>query len=414
MTGADSQKNRVLFVDDEPKIIQGLRRTLRKMNRDWEMGFVQNGSEALQLLGGEPFDVIVTDMKMPEMDGVQLLTEVKRRHPHTVRIILSGLSSEAMIIKAAGSAHQFLLKPCEPELLIRTINRACTLRDLLDSEGLERITSKTESLPSLPDLYCKLMEEIRSSEGSIRRVGEIIETDLSMSAKIVQLVSSAFFGLPRRISCPSEAVMLLGMDTVKSLALTMGLFSKFDESILSFMPIQSIYDHSMKTGLLAREIARAEGANDAMVDDSFMTGLLHDVGKLLLGHNFPEIYQGVFKLFSQEKIPFFEAERAKLGATHAEAGAYLLGIWGLPDAVVEGVAFHHNLDGSLATEFEPLIAVHVANAIECCGCQWKGEEFFVEGIDMAGLDRLGFKSRLPVWIEACREMAEEKVDGDKS
>ena len=212
------------------------------------------------LLEGEPFDVIVTDMRMSDMDGAGLLREVQRRYPKMVRIILSGLSSHEMIVKAAGSAHQFLLKPCEPELLKRTINRSCTLRDLLENEALEQIVSQTESLPSLPELYCKLMEEIKASKGSIRRVGEIIETDLSMSAKVVQLVSSAFFGLPRKVSRPSEAVMLLGLDTVKALALTNGLFSMFDESTLSFIPIKNIYEHSMKTGSIAREIARMEGA----------------------------------------------------------------------------------------------------------------------------------------------------------
>ena len=404
MTEQEILKRRILFVDDEQRIIQGLRRMLHKMGRDWEMKFAQNSPEALNLLAREPFDVIVTDMRMPGMDGAGLLAEVQSAYPHMVRIILSGLSSDEMIIKATGSAHQFLMKPCEPALLIRTINRACALRDLLNNEILERIVSQTDSLPSLPDLYCRLMEEMRTSEGSIQRVGEIIETDLSMSAKVVQLVSSAFFGLPRRISRPSEAVMLLGLDTVKSLALTLGLFSKFDESTLSFIPVKRIYEHSMKTGLLAREIARAEGADTGMVADAFMTGLLHDVGKLLLGHNIPDIYQGIFERSSREKIPFFEAERAELGATHGEVGAYLLGLWGLPDAVVEGVAFHHNLGGSLVKGFEPLIAVHVASAIEHSPCPLNGEAAFVEGIDMETLDRLGFKARLPAWIEACHEV----------
>ena len=198
--------------------------------------------------------------------------------------------------------------------------------------------------------------------------------------------------------------MLLGLDTVKSLALTLGLFSKFDESTLSFIPIESIYEHSMKTGLMAKEIARVESADDTVVDDAFMTGLLHDVGKLLLGHNIPEIYRGIFELSLRENISFPEVERAKLGATHGEVGAYLLGLWGLPDAVVEGVAFHHNLAGSLAKGFEPLIAVHVADAIEHSACRWEGKEVFVKGVDMEGLDRLGLKGRLPLWIEACREM----------
>ena len=196
MTGVEIQKRRILFVDDEPRVIQGLRRMLHKMGRDWEMKFAQGGPEALVLLDLEPFDVIVSDMRMPGMDGAELLAEVQRRHPQMVRIVLSGLSSHEMILKAAGSAHQFLMKPCAPELLKRTVSRVCALQDLLDNEVLERIVSQTESLPSLPDLYCKLMEEIGTSEGSIQRVGEIIETDLSMSAKMVQLVSSAFLVCP--------------------------------------------------------------------------------------------------------------------------------------------------------------------------------------------------------------------------
>ncbi len=404
MTEPHIQKHRIIFVDDEPRVIQGLKRMLHKMGREWEMAFAQNGPEALALLDRKAFDVIVSDMKMPGLDGAGLLAEVRKRHPRMVRIILSGLSSGEMILKATGSAHQFLLKPCDPELLKRTIRRTCTLRDLLDNDVLGGIVSQTESLPSLPDLYGKLMKEIRASEGSLQRVGEIVETDPSVSAKVVQLVSSAFFGLPRKVSSPSEAVMLLGLETVKSLALTMGLFSKFDESTLSFVPIRSIYEHSMKTGLMASEIARMEGADEEMVGETFLTGLLHDVGKLLLGNNIPEVYRGVFELSSREGIPFPEAEMTILGATHGEVGAFLLGLWGLSDAVVEGVAFHHCLDKSSVKGFEPLIAVHVASAVLDSACQSATDAALEAKIDIEGLDRLGLKNRLSPWIEAYREM----------
>jgi HD-like signal output (HDOD) protein/ActR/RegA family two-component response regulator len=404
MTESHIQKHRIIFVDDEPRVIQGLKRMLHKMGGEWEIAFAQDGPEALALLDHNTFDVIVSDMKMPGLDGAGLLAEVQKRHPRMVRIVLSGLSSDETILKATGSAHQFLLKPCEPELLKRTISRACTLRDLLDNEVLGGIVSRTESLPSLPDLYGKLMKEIRASEGSLQRVGEIVESDLSMSAKLVQLVSSAFFGLPRKISSPSEAVMLLGLETVKSLALTMGLFSKFDESTLSFIPIKQIYEHSMKTGIMAREIAKIEGADEEMVGETFMTGLLHDVGKLLLGHNIPEVYRGVFELSAREGIPFPEAEMTVLGATHGEVGAFLLGLLGLSDAVVEGVAFHHCLDKSSVKDFEPLIAVHVASAVLDSACQSETDAALKAEIDFESLERLGLKDRLSPWIEACREM----------
>ncbi len=403
MMPKEREKLRILFVDDEPRVIAGLRRMLHKMDKDWEMRFVQDGAEALLLLEKEPFDVVVPDMRMSGVDGAKVLSETQEKHPHIVRIVLSGLASDEMVLKTAGSAHQFLMKPCEPEVIKRTINRTCALRNLLNNKTLEQIASRTDSLPSLPDLYCRLMEEIRSSECSIRRVGEIIETDPGISAKLLQLVSSAFFGLPRKVSRPSEAVMLLGLDTVKSLALTLGLFSKFHVSTLSFIPVTAIYEHSMRVGLLARKIARAEGADRTMGDEAFMAGLLHDVGKLLLAHHIPDVYKEVFELFSLERMPFFEAERAKLGATHGEVGAYLLGLWGLPDTVVEGVAFHHNLAGSLAEGFEPPAAVHAADAIDHFSSEAISTGALADSIDLKELERLGFKNRLPAWIEVCRQ-----------
>jgi len=119
------RKCKILFVDDEPQILQGLQRMLRALRGEWDMGFVEGGAEALSLLQREPFDVVVTDMRMPGMDGVQLLRELKLRFPGVIRIVLSGYSDQEMVLKSVPLAHQFLSKPCSPEILISTINQAC-------------------------------------------------------------------------------------------------------------------------------------------------------------------------------------------------------------------------------------------------------------------------------------------------
>ncbi|MFW6147706.1 MAG: HDOD domain-containing protein [Thermodesulfobacteriota bacterium] len=400
-------KRRILFVDDEPKILQGLRRMLRSMRHEWEMEFAESGPDALNMLDREAFDVVVSDMRMPGMDGSDLLTQIQRRFPSIVRIVLSGHSDQESILKSVRPAHQYLSKPCEPELLISTVKRSCALRDLLRQESLRRIVSQTESLPCLPSLYTELMEELRLSDGSIERVGEIIEKDIGMTAKLAQLVNSSFFGLPRHISNPSQAVILLGFDTVKSLVLTVGLFSQFDPSALSVLHVESIYNHSMKTGAIARQIAKSEHIADELIDNAFMAGLLHDIGKLVLAARLPEAYREVFELIRQGGISFPEAETEILGASHADVGAYLLGLWGLPEAVVGAVAFHHNPRNCPIATFNPLTAVYAANILESHNHASADIEDLKKEFDSEYIKRLGLNERIPAWVGISQQIEGE-------
>ncbi len=397
-----SVKRRILFVDDEPKILQGLRRMLRGMRREWEMKFAESGPDALKMLDREPFDVVVSDMRMPGMYGSQLLTQVQKRFPMIVRIILSGYSDQELILKSVRPAHQYLSKPCDSELLIKTVKSSCALRDLLGQESLRRIVSQTESLPCLPSLYTELMDELQLSDGSIQKVGRIIEKDISITAKLLQLVNSSFFGLPRHISNPSQAVILLGFDTVKSLVLTVGLFSQFNQTALSILNIENIYKHSMGAGAIARGIAKSENMAEEQVDNAFMAGLLHDIGKLVLAASLPEAYREVLDLSRHGEVSLPEAEIEKLGATHAEVGAYLLGLWGLPYTVVEAVAFHHNPGNCPSTDFIPLTAVYAANILENhapAGMEDLGKKF-----DSEYIKRFDLNERIPVWAEISKQI----------
>ena len=193
----DQTKRRILFVDDEPMVLKGLQRSLRKMRAEWEMCFTSSSREALNILSTEPFDVIVSDLRMPEMDGAQLMDEVKRRHPQVVRIILSGQVEQETTFKSVQLAHQSLSKPCDANVLKHTLNKLFGLRNLLEDESIKRIVSQTETLPSLPAIYTKVINELQAAEPSVQKIGDIISTDLAMTAKILQVVNSAFFGLVR-------------------------------------------------------------------------------------------------------------------------------------------------------------------------------------------------------------------------
>ena len=220
---------RVIFVDDEPNILSGLRRILRPLRKEWEMVFEEGGEPALATLESAPCDVVVSDMKMPGMDGAEFLSKVREKYPASIRIALSGETDSHMIYRCVQHAHQYLAKPCDADALVSAVKRAFSLRKLMRDEKLEAIVANMTSLPSLPEQYEQIMQELQSEDPSLQTVGEIIEGDVAMSAKILQLVNSAFFGLARHMSSPSEAAMYLGVDVLKSLVLTTGVFSQFEE-----------------------------------------------------------------------------------------------------------------------------------------------------------------------------------------
>ena len=403
-------KKRILFVDDEPRVLDGIRRMLRPMHHEWEMLFAGGGQQALDTMVKEPFDVIVSDMRMPGMDGSELLKQVKERYPETARIALSGQTKKEDILRAVGPVHQFLSKPCDADTLKSTLIRALALRNLLAHDKLRGILSQMDSLPSIPALYNELVEELESPDASIKVVEEIISRDIGMSVKVLQLVNSAFFGVRYHISSPGQAVALLGLDTVKALVLSINVFAESGAITLKNFSLDRLWRHSMSVGGIAKRIAKAEGVDSKMVDHTFIGGLLHDVGKLVFAAKLPKEYAPVLALAAQNGTTIHEAEREVFGATHAELGAYLLGLWGFTDGIVEALAFHHDLGHSPLNEFSILTVVHVANALiyETSPNDSAGT---VSEVDEAYLSQLGLAERLPLWREICQKAAQEEKGG---
>jgi len=219
-------KTTALFVDDEPNILSGLKRMLRVMREQMDFYFAESGREALEILAGQRIDVIVSDMRMPGMDGATLLTTVQERYPHVVRIMLTGHADEEAILRTVGVVHQFLAKPAAPDSLKAVLLRACALQELMQNDQLKSLVTSLGKLPSLPAIYAELQRKLLDPDCSIGEVAAIIEKDMAMSAKVLQLVNSAFFGLYKHIDSTIRAVNLLGLDTVKTLVLGVGVFEE--------------------------------------------------------------------------------------------------------------------------------------------------------------------------------------------
>ena len=250
--------------------------------------FATSGEDALNIMSKSPVDVVMSDMRMPKMNGVELLNIVMKRYPETVRIILSGSSEQEMILRSVKCAHQFLTKPCNMETMLFTIGRACKLQDLLRNKTLKKIVAGAENLSSPPQLYNLIVSEMQSEDVSIRKIGNIISQDVAMSAKILQIVNSAFFGLPQKIIDPQQASVYLGLDTLKALVLSIHVFSSFKEdSKLLWCSPADLQKHSIMVGNLAKDIARVQMADAKVVEESLIAGMFHDIGKLIM-LNIPE------------------------------------------------------------------------------------------------------------------------------
>lgn len=396
----------ILFVDDEPVLLDGLKRSLRSMRNEWVMTFAGSGEDALKVLGQVSFDVVVSDMRMPKMDGAQLLNEVQRLYPYVVRILLSGYSDRAMSLNSISATHQFLAKPCEPEQLKAAIQRACALQDLLWNKTLRALVSGMRTIPSLPGILLEIKQEAESESSSLNAIGKIIVKDMGMTAKILQLANSAFFGVRGPISTVEQAVTFLGLETIQAVILVTHAFSQFVTKDLSPFQISRLWDESMKTGSLAREVAKAQGCASFEIEQSYTAGLLHDIGILILATNCADLFGVMLAKAGDNKATLWEVEQSEMGVTHAELGAYLLGVWGLSDSIVEAVAYHHRPIECLGNSFAPLTAVHVADALLPCVSQY-GADPCRSLLDTGYLDRFHLTDRIPGWRELVKETEKE-------
>ena len=207
------------------------------------------------------------------------------------------------------------------------------------------------------------MTAIDSDEANACEIGQIISQDLGMTAKILKLANSTIFGFNRPVSSPSQATTLLGMETTKALVLTAGIFQKFDGFSADGFSVSALFEHSLEVAKFSSDIAKAEKLGTDAVQQIFTAGVLHDIGKLVLATSAAKLYEGAIQIARDQNIPLWQAETDVFGASHASIGAHLLSLWGLPQSIIEVVAFHHTPGDAGGDGFDPVTAVCVGNLL---------------------------------------------------
>jgi HD-like signal output (HDOD) protein/CheY-like chemotaxis protein len=347
---------RVMFVDDERRVLGGIERMLFGMQRDWDLVLALSGAEALVEFDKGPIDVVVSDMRMPVMDGAELLRRVQERSPSTLRILLSGHTETDAAMRALNVAQKFLSKPCEPAVLVEAIEGAVALRKLLSDPAIGESVGRVARLPTAPHVFAKLNQALLDPNCDARMLGSILAEDPAMTAKVLHMANSAFFpSAGRAVGDLKSAVMRIGSNMIRNLVLAAEVFSQD----ASRADIASLQKQALMSSVLAGRIAARPEADAAGI-----AALLANVGCLL-------------------PTPVGEAAD-RVG--YPETGAYLLGLWGLPMAIVEAVAHHRQPQRHPQREFGLLGAVHVATAL-----------ISEAPLDMVYLERTQVLPKLPDW-----------------
>jgi HD-like signal output (HDOD) protein len=398
---------RVLFVDDEPHVLESLRDALRPRRHEWRMAFAEGAEPALEELGRHEYDVVVSDMRMPGTDGAALLARVQELQPSTVRLVLSGYADANVIARAGAVAHRFLAKPCDTAELARVVERSCAIKELAERDPLRRAAARATRLPCAPAIYHQLSALLAGADASVEEVADLVERDIAISARVLQLANSAFFGRAQPVTRIGDAVLYLGLSTVEALVLSAGALEAFE-------PIPAIpgfsLEHVQRHGALVARIARQVLGGKAQADDAVTAGMVHDVGLLVLAVQEPAYLAEVLASAARERRPVVDIEYERRGVSHAEVGAHLLTLWGLPHAIVEAVAYHHRPQAAHGAVLDHVAAVYIADALvnDCEAGRAPGPGGCAKPLDMDYVQRLGVADRIPEW----RELTARELDRD--
>lgn len=403
---------RVLFIDSNEIVLQTYKEQFQYKGEDWQAFFVPDATSAMEILTYSAIDIVIADLKMPIVDNEPVFALIKKGWPKVVRVIVSSIPASAKDTELISLSHRFIMKPANIADLETIINEIYYLQRIVLNDETRKVAAQIDSIPALPDIFKQLTDEINSSNPSMKRVGEIIAKDVGLSADILKMINSPYFGLKNQVSSPEHATKLLGLEVVKGVALSTSLVKSFALTGIDMQRVERVVEHSLITANITKLILESEKVSPLLVDMAFSAAILHDVGYLMFASSevISEKYQGAIEISEASFRPLWEVEREILGTTHGEVGAYLLGLWGFPDSIIEAIAFHHSPSKAAGDSSMILCALHLADIFT--------DEIFPQlsfgspgGVDYSFLERMHISSHKDTWrqmaIDFCKNIKPE-------
>jgi putative nucleotidyltransferase with HDIG domain len=397
-------KKRILFVGEDQTLCQEFQAQCPGPESAWTTQHARTEEEALAACQQHTIAAIVTEANLGGKNGTELLDAVMRRQPKALRVIVSDPADMESTVKCIGHAHHHVLKPCSAQTLLNVLEQAFAQEAWLPSEPVQGLIAQMRQVPSPLKAYTQIVEEMKSPTCSLEKIGRLIEQDPAIAAKVLQLANSAVFGRELNVVSTTEAIGYIGLETTKAVVLLAHTFSSFDNLKLVHFSVEDLWRHSVQVGRLARRVAELEKANEDVAEQAFAAGLLHDIGKLLFAANHSGLFGKVLRLAREQHCNLWEAEAQILpGVGHAELGATVLGIWGLPKTITEAVALHHRPWRQRGHGFSTITAVHVANIVDHDNHP-DPTIIMPSQINTAYLKDLGLAERVEAWRQGCEEL----------
>jgi putative nucleotidyltransferase with HDIG domain len=383
-------RSRILFVDDEPLMREFYGMVGAMLGSDYEIYTASSGNEGLAFLKRTPVDIVVSDLVMPEMNGQEFMAAVAQTHPESMRVVISAHEDQLTIAQCLMFGHRYFSKPFDLKNLAGVLRRVCHLKHQVGSEKLRKVISGLGALPTPPLVYVRLSKAVNSLFTSLDEVAKIVQEDPGLTLKLLQIANSAYFGSARKIVTPADAIQTVGLEILRALVLCIHAFKFYQDKNFKSISASELWSHSLRMATVARRLARYENLPTTACEEAFVSGLLHDIGKLVLAANADAEYQEVMQRSRNEGTPVDQVEWEMFGATHAQIGAYLLGLWGLPEPIVNTVELHHSLDLHANTGFTPAAALHIAQFLERSPDR-------ISQLDTRFLKQIGVDNRVSEW-----------------
>ncbi|HDS84056.1 MAG TPA: response regulator [Phycisphaerales bacterium] len=404
---------RVMFVDDDLKALEALRRMLFGRRDIWQMRYVADPNAALESLRSEPADLVISDLQMPEMDGMVFLDQVREHFPQTIRYVLTGVMDHPSLARALRCAHHVIAKPCRPPELHEVMQRAEAIMQRMNKLKKASLLAGMDRLPVMPRIHQQALEMLDSPMVSLRRLGRLLAGDAGMAARVLQLANSAYVGRSGAVHDPVQAAVLLGIKTVKAMILTDGLFARLNPHLIKLFGVTELQSHCIRVGALARRICTDLNFGAEKIEAAATAGMLHDAGKIIMLSQQKDVFLRAMERSRKEGRPLFETEQDLMGINHAELVGAMLQLWVMPAEIIEAAACHHQpLDATsiLSASHTPTLAdvIHLADAIDHRFCS-SGVDGTSPEMDQQRLRFFNLAEHIPRWIQQHMQIQNRKT-----
>jgi HD-like signal output (HDOD) protein len=350
---------RILCVHDDPTVLEKLRRMLLERQPEWQVRLEATTAAGAQAAQQWQPDAVVAALRAPTVDGIEMLMHVRDERPETIRVAMGESQMSDSSLRSLKIAHRLVPENIGALDLTEVLRRALLLRDIVSPAPLRRLLGEIGQLPALPHVYAELTRRLEDPSVSVIELAELVGEDMTLSAQVLRMANSAYFGRDRAVTSLSDAAARLGTRLLRSLVLGAELYNGFAVP-KAFAPK---CDELQRHAALVARIASGLEPRAAWKDDAFTAGLLHDIGKLVLISRVPERYEAIEQESIESGRPLDDVETQRLGAHHGTIGACLLGMWGLPSVVLEAVHGHHGLALDVPQRLNPTRAVALADRL---------------------------------------------------